>query len=98
MEKVIIWLESHLLACPTKSLTGADCFGCGMQRAVIHLLRGEWKEALVTYPALLPLLLTVALLFVHLVFKKSWSLAVLKYVYITTVCFIIINFISKFAL
>ncbi len=36
-----IWLPS----CPIYTYTGMECFGCGMNRAIIALLQGEWREA-----------------------------------------------------
>ncbi|MBE8722147.1 DUF2752 domain-containing protein [Sphingobacterium pedocola] len=31
--------------CPVKHMTGLDCPGCGGQRALHHLLNGEFKQA-----------------------------------------------------
>jgi len=32
--------------CPVKALSGYDCPGCGMTRAVMHMHHLEWREAL----------------------------------------------------
>lgn len=55
------WLEAHQLSCWIKSLTGIECPGCGMQRALILLLKGELWASITTYPALLPLMLFLIL-------------------------------------
>ncbi|WP_354355578.1 DUF2752 domain-containing protein [Pedobacter sp. UYP30] len=51
------WLQSHLLSCPFKALTGIDCPGCGFQRSVIALCEGHFLESWFLYPATLPLIL-----------------------------------------
>lgn len=38
--------------CPVKHFTGLDCPGCGGQRAVHHLLNGDFKEAFYQNPLL----------------------------------------------
>lgn len=43
----------HMPRCPFKWLTGFDCPGCGSQRAVRALMRGELMEAW-SYNLLLP--------------------------------------------
>ena len=37
--------DLHFLACPTFTLTGLYCPGCGSTRAVHHLLHGRWGQA-----------------------------------------------------
>lgn len=42
-----------MLRCPLKWVTGLSCPGCGSQRALMALMRGDWQEAL-TVNLLLP--------------------------------------------
>ena len=53
----ITWLQDHLLPCPFKYLTGVDCPGCGFQRAVMALCKGNLAQSVYFYPAAIPLLL-----------------------------------------
>lgn len=55
------WLEAHQLPCWIKTWTGFECPGCGMQRAFLFLLKGEWKASFLAYPALLPLIVFLLL-------------------------------------
>ena len=56
----INWLQNHLLTCPFKYLTGIDCPGCGFQRSVLELLRGNLHKSFLLYPPAIPLLLFFA--------------------------------------
>ena len=51
------WLQGHLLPCPFKYFTGVDCPGCGFQRSVLALIRGDLHTSFALYPAAVPLLL-----------------------------------------
>ncbi len=63
-----------MLPCLSKRLFGVDCIGCGMQRSVVLLLKGEFMAAFYMYPAIYPLLtLLVFISFNFFVqFKNDW--------------------------
>lgn len=46
-----------MLPCLSKKLFGIDCFGCGIQRAVVLLFQGEFEAAFYMYPAIYSMLL-----------------------------------------
>ncbi|MDB5086861.1 MAG: hypothetical protein JWR09_855 [Mucilaginibacter sp.] len=71
----INWLQNHLIPCPFKYLTGIDCPGCGFQRSVIALIRGDLYKSLALYPATIPLIL----LSVYLVIDKFLKLDIDKF-------------------
>lgn len=61
---VYIALEAVGVTCPIKYLTGVSCAGCGMSRAWLALLRGDWAGALAFHPlVLLPIPAALLLLF-----------------------------------
>ncbi|MCM4157999.1 DUF2752 domain-containing protein [Gramella sp. AN32] len=41
-----------MLPCLNKTVLGIDCTGCGAQRAVVFLFKGEFSEAFHMYPAI----------------------------------------------
>src|SRR5688500_6896533 len=91
----IEWLEHHLLACPNKVFFGMECPGCGMQRSIIELMKGNFTESLKLYPALLPLLFTLGLLGFHLRFRFRNGAKMLQYSYIVSATIVLVSFIIK---
>lgn len=90
------WLEHHLLPCPTKHFFGVECPGCGMQRAIIELLRGNLVESIKLYPPLIPMLLLLVVLVINIKVNSAVWQKVLKYFFIANVAIILINYIFKF--
>ena len=92
---LITWLENNLLACPYKKYFGLDCFGCGMQRSFVELLKGNLVESFYLYPALIPMIFMFLLLVVHLIFKFKNGGTWLKYTFLIVVVIVVLNFITK---
>lgn len=60
-------MEEYMLPCLSKKFLGIECFGCGTQRALVLLLKGEFADAFNMFPAiytLIPFLLVLGLNFV----------------------------------
>lgn len=91
----IHWLENHLFACPFKNLTGIDCPGCGFQRSVVALLKGDFLSSLKLYPATIPFLGLVIFLLLHLKFDFKNGAFFIKVMYILITTIVIINYIYK---
>ena len=92
---MIEWLEQHMGTCYFKAYTGINCPGCGMQRSIIELLKGNIWESIKFYPGLLPLLFLFLFLVLHLIFKFNNGTTILKFIYITTASIILINYITN---
>jgi hypothetical protein len=93
MEKLIQWLESHQLPCYYKKFLGVECLGCGMQSAFILLLKGEFIESFLTYPALFPVMFMVLYLLLHLIFKFKKGARVLKISFIFTLMIMVLGYL-----
>jgi L-lactate permease len=89
------WLQNHLIPCPFKYLTGIDCPGCGFQRSLFALIKGNLSSSLHLYPATIPFLLTV--LFVILSYKLNMDNKHLikKTLYMITGSIIIVSYLVK---
>ncbi len=75
---IIQWLEQHQLPCLFKTAFNFDCPGCGLQRSGIALLKGDVLGSLQMYPALLPMLLFFAFLFLANRIKLQNAAAIIK--------------------
>jgi hypothetical protein len=95
MLSIINWLENHQLPCIFKKLIHFDCPGCGFQRSIIALLKGNFGESFKLYPPLVPILLLFSLLATYLILKWKNGYIHLKYMYITCTVFIIVNYFYK---
>lgn len=91
----IHWLENHLLSCPFKKLTGLDCPGCGLQRSIVALLKGDIVGAFKFYPPTFVLLALLVFALLHLKFDFKNGALTIKAMYILTTAVIIINYIYK---
>ena len=92
---LIHWLESHLLACPFKKLTGLDCPGCGLQRSIVSLLKGDVVASIKFYPPTFSILVLLIFGVLHLKFDFKNGALMIKTLYILTTVIIIINYIYK---
>lgn len=62
-------MEEFMLPCLNKQLFGLDCLGCGAQRALVMVFRGEFAGAFKMFPAIYPILLLLLFLIANLFFK-----------------------------
>ncbi len=95
---IINWLESHTLPCLYKTLFGIECPGCGTQRAIIEMLKGNIFESLRAWPPLLPVMFMLVYLLLFLLFKFKNGLNILKVAFIINAAIITINYIYKLTL
>lgn len=69
-------MEEFLLPCLNKQLFGFDCLGCGAQRALVLVFKGEFLSAFKMYPAIYTILLLLLFLLVNLFvkFRGDWHI------------------------
>ena len=89
------WLEKHQVSCFYKSVLGVECPGCGMQRAIIALLRGDLIESLRLYPALLPTIALLLFLIAHLFLNLKHGAKILLYLFIFNAAIIVFSYLYK---
>lgn len=96
MSAVVHWLENHLLPCPYKQYLGIDCPGCGMQRSLISMLKGDWMDSIIAYPPMIPMIIMIGFLILHLILKFKRGAQIVKYLFIFVAAIITLNFTLKF--
>ena len=85
-------LESWLLPCPIKFITGFDCPGCGFQRSLLALLQGHWHESYNLYPATVPLLFVLLYAVIKRVFGFDHQNRVLKLLAVVCGWFVLVEY------
>lgn len=85
-----------MLPCPSKSLFGIECPGCGIQRSADLLLKGKIIESVKMYPALIPALLMVVFVLLHLKFKFKNGAKILLWMNLVILAIVLINYAAKF--
>jgi hypothetical protein len=98
MNTLIKWLQGHMQPCFYKQCFGMECPGCGMQRAFIELLKGNFLESIKLYPALLPIIFMMVYLILHIVFDFKKGATIIKYTFIINVVIIMVNYVAKLIL
>jgi hypothetical protein len=93
----IQWMERHLLICPSKKFLHIDCPGCGLQRSMIALLKGDLVSSLQFYPATIPILSTMLFLILHLRNQYQNGALILTRLYVFCMAIILINYVYKIA-
>ena len=88
--------EQNMIPCLSKAMFGFDCPGCGLQRSIVHLLRGEFWEAFLMYPAIYALIALFGFLIFDYFFTIKRSNTITMVLMILTVSLILINYILKF--
>ena len=67
-------LENYMIPCLSKTLFGFECMGCGFQRSLLLIWKGQFIEAFYMYAAIYPLLILLAYLILTRFYKfKNYS-------------------------
>ena len=88
-------LENYMLPCLSKTLFGFECMGCGLQRSLLLVLKGQFLEAFWMYPAIYPLLILVGLLIVSRFYKFKFYQKSINILSVISIGVIITNFLIK---
>jgi hypothetical protein len=89
--------ERHMLPCFSKQVFGLDCPGCGLQRSIALLLKGEFADSFFMYPGLLPMVALFGFLALNRFIPVRKAGTITSILAGTTVFAILTNFIIKIA-
>jgi hypothetical protein len=87
--------EDYMIPCLNKKLFGFECLGCGLQRSVALLFRGEFIEAFKMYPAVFTLIPLFILIGINIFYKFKNAIRIINILAIATVSIIIVSYIIK---
>ncbi len=92
---IFLPLEKYMLPCLNKKLFGIDCLGCGMQRSISFLIKGEFASAFYMYPAIYPLSLLLLFSTLNIFIKFKNDTIIKTSLIVISVLTIIVNYIIK---
>lgn len=92
----LVSIEDYMLPCFVKQYIGVDCMGCGIQRSLALILRGEFVAAFKMYPAIYTLILLFAVVGVNIFYKFSFASKLIRNLAVISISIIIISFINKY--
>jgi hypothetical protein len=84
-----------MIPCLSKTLFGVECLGCGFQRSLLLLSKGNFIGSFQMYPALFPSLLFLFLLGFNSIFKGVISQKVILYSAFINALFMIAGYFYK---
>ena len=88
-------IEKYMIPCVNKKLFGVECLGCGAQRALLLILKGEFNAAFHMFPAIFTTILFFAVLGLHFIDKsKNYHKIIVSLAFINAVI-MIISYIYK---
>ncbi len=69
----LLVLEDFMLPCLNKKLFGIDCPGCGLQRSVGLLIKGDFTAAFHMYPAIYSIIVLLLFLISGIFVKTKYD-------------------------
>lgn len=91
----MVSIEDFMLPCLNKKLFGVECMGCGMQRSVLLLFKGEFTEAFFMYPPIFSLILLLALIVLNTFKNFRYASKIITILAIANGLIIVGNFVFK---
>lgn len=88
-------MEEYMLPCMNKSIFGVDCMGCGMQRSLLLLSKGEFIEAFKMFPALYTTILFFLVVMLHFIDKSRNYLKLIVIIAIINALVLVIAYAYK---
>lgn len=93
---VFLGIENYMLPCFTKKIFGIDCPGCGIQRSLLFLAKGDFMAAFEMYPAIYPILALLGFMIYDSFVSVAHGQKIINGLLVIVVAFIVISYILKF--
>ncbi|MCG1036441.1 DUF2752 domain-containing protein [Polaribacter sargassicola] len=84
-----------MLPCLNKQLFGIDCLGCGIQRAFINVIKGNFIAAFNLYPAIYTLLIMAIFLLLNFKYQFKNSKKIIITFATINVLIIVVSYFIK---
>ncbi len=93
---ILVLLEDLMLPCLTKKYFGVDCPGCGLQRSIAFLIKGDFSAAWDMYPAIFTIIPLVGFFVASQFVKIKYVNKIILSLLIMSIILILTNYILKF--
>ncbi|WP_345741932.1 DUF2752 domain-containing protein [Seonamhaeicola maritimus] len=84
-----------MLPCLNKTLFGVECLGCGIQRSVALIFKGEFVEAFHMYPAIYNIFILLIFLIFNLFIKFKHDYKIKMTLIAITVIVVVVSYLIK---
>jgi|TARA_B110000046_G_C12957610_1_gene383035 hypothetical protein len=88
-------LENYMLPCLSKTLFGFECMGCGFQRSLLLIWKGQFIEAFYMYAAIYPILVLSAYIIITRFYKFKNYKKGINWMSILSITTIILSYTIK---
>lgn len=88
-------MKEYMLPCLSKKLFGIECFGCGTQRALLLVFKGEFIKAFYMFPAIYTLLLFFAFIGLNYIDKSRNYHKIIITLAITNAAIMVVSYFIK---
>ena len=86
-------LEDFMIPCLSKKLFGLDCPGCGMQRSLAMVLKGDFADAFHLFPAIYTTIILFVFIGLHFADKsRNYTKFIIPFAIINAAIIIIAYF------
>ena len=89
--------DDFMLPCLNKSIFGFDCLGCGTQRALLLILKGEFVEAFYMFPAIYTTILFIFILAFNFIDKSRNYHKIIIGLALTNAVIMIVSYFYKYS-
>ena len=89
--------DDFMLPCMNKSIFGFDCLGCGTQRALLLILKGEFVEAFYMFPAIYTTILFIFILAFNFIDKSRNYHKIIIGLALTNAVIMIVSYFYKYS-
>jgi hypothetical protein len=94
-DSAVDWLELHTIPCPFHLMTGCDCPGCGMQRSVLSLFRGDIEGSITHHISGIPFVLFLFVFLFHLKLQNRYTKTTMNVLIIAVVVLAMLQYLWK---
>lgn len=88
-------IEKYMLPCTNKLIFGLDCPGCGIQRAFLMVLKGDFIGAFHMFPAIYTIIILFAAIALHFIDRSRKYHTIMISFAILNAVIMIISYIYK---